>query len=382
MTTGVPPHDWSQSQTAVLERIQTALENGREAVVVTVADVDGHAYRRTGAKLVIDDAGTAGSVTAGCLSDEVQQLARRVRESGTPCLNRFDLREDETWGLGLGCNGVIELLAEPIDKRFSALVDGYAAGDDGVGLVVIEADDCEDIAVGDRAYAPAGQATTAGRLPDWLLNEVENRYQRLLEQDQSAPVTVTGPTGSELRVLIDTVQAPPELYLFGVGNDVNPISELAVRAGFKVTVVSFRGGRADADTFPHADRVITTSAPRIDESLSFDDDTYAVLMTHNAVDDRIALAGLLETPVPYIGLMGPTERFRKIRRALAEEDQPITETDLERIYTPVGLSLGGGDPYQIAMSIVSEVLAVSNSCAPDHLRERDGPIHNRSKADR
>jgi xanthine dehydrogenase accessory factor len=178
-------------------------------------------------------------------------------------------------------------------------------------------------------------------------------------------------------VFLDPVAVPPSLYVFGSGIDVHPVVELATRTGFRVTVVPFRGGRASEGTFPGADRVVSASAPRLEESLSFDRETYAVLMSHNAVDDRLALEALLETPVPYIGLMGPDERFREITRTLAAEGHELTPPERDRIYAPVGLDLGGGDPYQIATSIVSEVLAVHNGRDPGHLRNHRGPIHER-----
>jgi xanthine dehydrogenase accessory factor len=359
----------------------TSLAEEREAVLITVADVEGHAYRREGAKLVRDETGVTGSVTAGCLSSQIRDLAKAVRTSGEPQLVKFDLRDDESWGLGLGCNGVIQLFAEPVDERFARLRDAHLAGDDGVGLVVVDAGASDEVAVGDRAYAPEGEVASVDGLPDWLMDAVSDSCRSLFERGRSATVTVTGPAGSEIRVLVDTVQAPPELYLFGSGTDINPVAELAKRAGFRVNVVSFRGGRADPERFPHADHVVATSATAASESLTDDADNYAIIMSHNAIDDRLCLASLLETSVQYIGLMGPDERFGEIRDTLASEGNPLTEQELERIYTPVGLDLGGGDPYQIAISIVSELLAVENDRNPGHLRERGSPIHDRSTVD-
>ena len=381
MTSESRRSDWSRSENAVLDRMWTALAEKREAVLITVADVEGHAYRREGAKLVRDETGAAGSVTAGCLSSQIRELVEAVRTSGEPQLVEFDLRDDDSWGLGLGCNGVIQLFAEPVDERFTRLRDAHLAGDDGVGLVVVDAGASDEVAVGDRVYAPDGELSSGDGLPDWLVDFVSDRCRSLFERDRSETVTVTDPAGSEIRVLLDTVTAPPELSLFGSGTDINPVAELAKQAGFRVKVVSFRGGRADPELFPHADRVLATSATAVDESLTDDADSYAIIMSHNAIDDRLCLASLLETSVQYIGLMGPDERFEEIRDTLASEGNPLTGQDLERIYTPVGLDLGGGDPYQIAISIVSELLAVENDRNPGHLRDRGSPIHDRSTSD-
>lgn len=371
------PHDeWSVPETTVMRNVAETLETGRPAVLATIAAVDGSAYRRPGAKMLVTDEAGVGSITAGCLEDEVVSLAEDVRRTGETRLTRFDLTDDEEWGMGLGCNGVIDLLLEPLDERFGRLLDRYEAGEDGLALVVVEDGDSGDVTVGDRAYLPNGDLSNAEGLPAWLLDDVADRARELFGRGKSAIVPVSGPDG-ELRVFVDAVRAPPELYVFGSGNDVRPVTELASKADFRVTVVAFRGGRADAEAFPDADRVLSASAPRIGEELSFDADTYAVVMSHNFVDDRLATASLLDTAVPYIGLMGPEERFEEIREAFVEAGRELTDDELHRLYAPIGLDLGGGAPYQIATSIVSEVLAVHNGRDPGHLRERKSPIHAR-----
>ncbi len=369
--------DWSLSGPAVLRRMAEALDAGMPAAVATVIAVEGNAYRRPGAKMLLTGDGTAGSVTAGCLESEVEDIAAAVRKSGQSRVERFDLTDDEQWGLGLGCNGVIDLLVEPLDDRFGPLLDGYRAGGDGLAVAVIGSDTPE-VSVGERGYAPGGELAAVGNVPDWLCDAVGQRGQETLDHGRARTVTVSAPGGGDCRVFLDPVLTPPSLYIFGSGIDVRPVTELATRAGFSVTVVPFRGGRATEEAFPRADRVVSASAPRLDESLTFDTDTYAVVMSHNAVDDRLALEALLETPVPYIGLMGPEDRFREIVDALGSEGRTLTDAELERVYTPIGLDLGGGEPYQIAVSIVSEVLAVHNGRAPGHLRDRGAPIHDRS----
>ena len=362
-----------------MDNLRAALAEGRPGVVATISAVEGSAYRRPGAKMLVDDEQGVGSITAGCLEDEVVSLAEEVLASGEPRLERFDLTDDEEWGLGLGCNGVIDLLLEPLDDRFARLAQRYADGEDGLALAVTDPGDT-DLSVGDRADAPDGDLSTVDRLPAWLVDGLADRAADLYDRGKSVTLTVDGPDG-EVRVFVDPVLAPPELYVFGSGNDAKPVSELAAKADFRVTVVAFRGGRADAEAFPGADRVVSASAPRVAEELEFDADTYAVVMSHNFVDDRMAVESLLETPTPYIGLMGPDSRFERLRDDLADAGRPLTDADLDRLYAPIGLDLGGGAPYQIATSIVSEVLAVHNGRQPRHLRERKSPIHGRLEAE-
>jgi xanthine dehydrogenase accessory factor len=148
-------------------------------------------------------------------------------------------------------------------------------------------------------------------------------------------------------------------------------------------VVGYRGTAATAERFPAADTVRSTSPAQLRDVETFDENTYVVVMTHNFVDDRLTLEALLETPVPYVGLMGPRERFEEVLDAMDEDETASmpTEADLDRIYTPIGLDLGSGTPYGIAHSIVAEVLAVANGRDPTHLSAREGPIHERVDAD-
>lgn len=372
------PRDWSLSEPTVMARIEDALTTDTPGVVATIVAVDGNSYRRPGAKMLVTDESGAGSITAGCIEDEVLQLAEEVRASGAPRLERFDLTDDDEWGLGLGCNGVIDLLLEPLDDRLGRLVDGYLDGTTGLSLTLIGGPP-RDGQVRDRRYIPDGGVDALADRPEWLDEQTRERAADSVTSERSELLSLPADSG-DLRLFVDPIRPPPNLYVFGSGNDVHPVSEFAKRAGFRVTVATFRGGNANAEEFPYADRVVSAAAPRLTETLTFDRETYAVVMSHNLVDDRLAVDCLLDTPMPYIGIMGPSERFAEIRDALERERGPLSDAELDRLYAPIGLSLGGGEPSQIAMSIVSEVLAVHNNCKLAHLRDRDAPIHPRTSS--
>lgn len=316
--------------------------------------------------------GGVGSITAGCLEDEVQRIARDVLAEGTPRVETYDLMEDDddVWGLGVGCNGVIDILLEPLDRSYEPALDAYEAGDP-VGVVrVLEGDQA-----GARGFYFPGEGVTG--LPDDLGDAIDGPASALLEREGSDTLSIDIAPDSRATVFVDGLIPPPELVVFGTGHDVGPVIELARRADFRVTVVGFRGATATEERFPAADAVTATSPTQVRDAHEFDDRTYAVVMTHNFVDDRLALEELFETPVPYIGLLGPRERFEEMIEEFSAEGRSLSETELERLYTPAGLDLGGGTPHQIAMAIVSEVIAVHNDRTPRHLREREGHIHDR-----
>ncbi|WP_254533180.1 XdhC family protein [Natrinema gelatinilyticum] len=368
--------DWSVPEADVIDGIRDALAAERSAVLVTIVDIEGSAYRRPGAKMIIDaDGDGVGNITAGCLEDEVRRLAAEVLDTGEPRVETYDLMndEDDVWGLGVGCNGIIDVLLEPIDESFRPVVEASAAGEGIATVTILDG----DAPAGARAvYRPDVGFTDDENLPEWIHTEIEGTVTALLDQDQSATVTVETAEGT-VTAFVDVMAAPPELVVLGSGPDIRPVTELANNCDFRVTVVAFRGAAADPDRFPHADEVLSTSPADLRSAVEFNKSTYAVLMTHNFVDDRLALEELLATPVPYVGLLGPRDRFEEVRDDMATDGVDLGERDRERIYTPVGLDLGSGTPYGIAHSIVAELLAVHNDRDPKHVKEREGPIHPR-----
>lgn len=366
--------DWSAPSADVLARVREARVTDREAVVATVVAVEGSAYRRPGAKMVVErEGGGFGHITAGCLEDEVVELADDVLAAGEARIERYDLMEDEgdVWGLGVGCNGIIDVLVEPADDRYEPLIDAFGADEPIAALTVLDG----DLPLGTRAYYRDG--AVEGAFPDWLARGIAEPAAAMLKDGDSGSVEVAGEAG-EATVFVDSIRPAPRLLVIGSGHDVGPVVDLAERNGFRTTVVGFRGGVDLEERFSEASDHVSTSPARIGDDAELEG--YAVVMTHNFVDDRLAVGELLGE-LPYVGLMGPGERFEEMREAFEEEGRRLTDGELDALYTPIGLDLGAGSPYGIATSIVSEVLAVHNDREPAHLAEREGPIHDRREAE-
>ena len=378
---------WNAPATAVMSAAREAVEGGTPAALATVVAVDGSAYRHPGAKMIVPEGGDGvGSITAGCLEDDVLRIAADVRESGGRRVETFDLRgDDDAWGLGVGCNGAITVLFERLDRSYEPAIDAFESGGHLAVLTVLESETPE-LTRGDRAYWDGEFRTASGPTPEadptsrWPVERLAEPAARAADAGRAETIEYEGRSGGA-RLFVEGVSPPADLVVFGTGHDVAPVVELGRKANFRTTVVGFRGGEAVPSRFPEADEVVSTSPANVREVVDFDESTCAVVMTHNYVDDRIVLDELARAPVPYIGLMGPSERFEELVDDLEAEDRSLDRSDLDRIYAPVGLDLGGGGPYQIAQSIVSEVLAVLNGRAPRHLREKEGPIHERGDAD-
>jgi xanthine dehydrogenase accessory factor len=371
---------WNVPESTVLSDLRDHVEAGREAVLVTVVDVTGNAYRRPGAKMLVPaDGSEVGNITAGCLEDEVRALATEVGATGQSRTETFDLMEDDgVWGLGVGCNGIIDVLLEPVGEGHAPMTRTV---EEGPTAAVVVLDATDDGSPFQRVhYRAADDTFVEDGVPAWLADGVREPAGRLAERGTADTIEIQRPEGP-VEVFVDGIAPPARLLVLGTGGDVRPVLELGNRCGFRTTLVGFRGADATAERFPEADTVVSTSPADIREAVQLDEDTYVVVMTHNFVDDRLALDVLRETAVPYIGLLGPRERFEQMRERFAEADATLSGTDLDRIYTPAGLDLGGGSPYQIALSILAEVEAVRNDRQPQHLTERKGPIHERVDTD-
>ena len=372
---------WSVPESTVYARARELLDAGERAVLATVIDVEGNAYRRPGAKmLVTPDGDGVGSVTAGCLEDDIKRICADVLAAGEPRVETYDMMEDDedVWGLGVGCNGIIDVLLEPLTDAYRPALDAYEAGDPLALVTVVDG----DVPAGTRAvYHPEDGFADDSDAPDWLRTAVEAPIRASLDRERSEVVTVETDEGAAT-VFVDAFVPPPTLVVVGSGHDVGPVTELAANVDLRTHVVGYRGTTATAERFPDADAVRSTSPAQLRDVETFDENTYVVVMTHNFVDDRLTLEALLETPVPYVGLMGPRERFEELLDAMADDETAAvpTDADLDRIYTPIGLDLGSGTPYGIAHSIVAEVLAVANGRDPTHLSAREGPIHERVDA--
>jgi xanthine dehydrogenase accessory factor len=378
MSSGTDSDPWSVSEAALYRELRRRIETDERAVLATVVDVEGSAYRRPGAKMLISpDDESLGAITAGCLEGPVTDIAESVLEDGRPRVETFDLMDDTEWGLGLGCNGIIDILLEPVDSSLDHALARLERRDPATVLTVVESTD-PAVSVGDRTvldeHGDPASGSARRPLPEDVVAALQDAVEELGGGGSAAVERSTD--GGTVTTFIDALEPVPRLLCFGNQNDVHPIARLGRDAGFEVVVASARGAQAAAADFPAAHDVVACHPTDVAEHA--DDLTYAVIMSHNMVDDQLALEALLtESPVPYVGLMGPRERFEELRDNLSDEGTHLSAAQLDRISTPVGLDLGGGEPVQIALSVVGEALAVHNGRSGGRLKDVEGPIHDR-----
>lgn len=181
----------------------------------------------------------------------------------------------------------------------------------------------------------------------------------------------------EADVFLELVQPPPPLVIFGAGHDAVPMVYHAKGLGWHVTIVDTRAARPRPERFPDADAVIACPPEEVAATLALSERTAAVVMTHNYADDRRVLQALLDSPVGYIGQLGPRARTERLLAEISDDGFPLSPTHLARLHGPVGLDIGADNPEEIALAILAEIQSARAGRPGSPLRERQAPLHPR-----
>ncbi len=355
----------------ILSRLAELTTAGRRAALATVVHIVGSAYRRPGAKFLIEETGdnTLGSVSGGCLEADVREMARQqVLATGIPSLRHYSTGADEDmiWGLGLGCNGLIDIFIQPATggplAALAAPLRQLVAGDSPFSLLTVV--DGEGLGAS-MIVGPEGSVHGSLGSPDLDAQAVEHA-RGLLASGRSGVQKIAG-----RGVFIEVLPPPPHLIVCGAGDDARPLVAYAADAGFRVTLVDHRPALLDPVAFPQASQWLLARPDDPAVSLPPASRSLAVVKTHSLAVDREWVRRLLAAGLPYVGVLGPRARTESILRDIGAADP----ADTERVFGPVGLDLGADGPRQVAVSIVAELLAFTARREPRHLVERKEAIH-------
>ncbi|MCA8829610.1 XdhC family protein [Hymenobacter pini] len=360
---------------------------GRACALASVVDVAGSAYRRPGARMLVTDEGQlTGAISGGCLEGDARQRARRTIQQGRPTVVTYDSTDpddDLQFGAALGCQGIVQILLEPLDfqnpdnpmeqlRRWAEQATSPAV----VATVFATAGSASGVAVGQRlALLPNG--TFEGTIPAQagLYPELLTACQEALAAGQPATHHYAA-----VRVSLEILWPPVRLTVYGAGNDVQPLVRLAAGLGWQVRVVDGRPAQAQPTRFPDAAAVEVIPLAQVREQPY--DGSLALLMTHNYYYDLEVLRHLLpDASTRYIGLLGPRKKYERLLEDL-HQDTPDAAARLQgRIHSPVGLNLGAETPEEIALSVVAEIQAVLTGRPAGFLRDSPHPIHPPLRAD-
>ncbi|MBU0676640.1 MAG: XdhC family protein [Verrucomicrobia bacterium] len=322
-----------QETEQIFNRLRELSERDCTVALATIIKLDGSAYRRPGAKMLIEeDGGMSGNVSGGCLENDLRENALDAIRSGKSRKVHYDTsgEEDRLWGMGLGCDGAVDIIVRPFKPSTYAALIGEV---------------CERYS-GDEPFSLCTVTDPAVTSDFMYVGDID-------AEDRDG-------------IFVERVAPAPRVVVIGAGDDAIPLAAYAADSGFRVTLVDHRSAYLTDDRFPCADFVQMRFDDKHD--LPLGEHTYVVLKTHAIIHDKAWVKRLVESPAPYIGILGAKKRREEI---LAEVDPKHHG----RIFGPVGLDLGAEGAEQVAVSIVGEILAVRSGRAPGHLRDRTRPIH-------
>lgn len=342
----------------VLSLWEAATAAGEDYVLASIVRVEGSSYRKPGARMIITQSGKrAGTISGGCLEAEVSKQAWWLTQNGPvvkPYSTSFEMDDDEeddaetVRPYGLGCGGVVHLLLE---RRATADVFLHQAQQAferrrALGCAVY----LEGKQIGTRAFAGAHQSGTAAasrklqKLASHALDEQESTTESLLTDEGASTVWAEF--------------LPPRcgLFIFGAGDDAQPLVVQARTLGWHITVADGRSHLATPLRFPEADKVIVLKDGDL-SILDLQTSDAAVVMTHSFLQDTNVLAQLLPRRLVYLGVLGPRYRTADLVEQVVSSIGGTPAEWMQKLHAPVGFDLGADSPATIALSILAEVQA-------------------------
>ncbi|WP_328409391.1 XdhC family protein [Streptomyces violaceus] len=366
----------------IAEELNRWVEQGRDFAVATVVAVGGSAPRRPGAALAVDAEGTAiGSVSGGCVEGAVYELCEQALRDGETVLERFGYSDDDAFAVGLTCGGVIDILVTPVRaadpvrpvvaSALTAAAQGEAAAVARIvsgpreltgRALLVRPDGSYDGGFGahlelDRTVAAeAGAFLDAGRTGTLEIGEQGSRC------------------GAPLTVLVESSVPPPRMIVFGAIDFASALVRIGKFLGYHVTVCDARPVFATRTRFPDADEIVVEWPHRYLEDTDVDARTVLCVLTHDAKFDVPLLKLALRLPVAYVGAMG--SRRTHLDRNARLREVGVTEMELSRLHSPIGLDLGARTPEETALSIASEIVAGRRGGSGVSLTGAHTPIHH------
>jgi xanthine dehydrogenase accessory factor len=362
----------------VLEAIESLHERGQRMALATIVAVRGSTYRRPGARLLVpEDGAPIGNLSGGCLEGDVADVARVVMREGTARLAAWDLTADDdaVWGLGLGCNGAIEVFIEPADRAVgvAGALRTALELERPIGLVtVVESGETAAVTPGSRLVVHPDGRVEGSLGSDHVEGAAVAAVRELLPGGRSELRSL--PLG--VRAFVEVLEPPVRLIVCGAGHDAVPLVRAAAALGWSPVVVDDRPAFLSSERFPEAAFVHVDDPEAAAKVAPVDDRSCVVVMTHNFLRDKAYLRGFASTPLAYLGVLGPAARTQRLLMELADEGVPVAGLR-DRLHGPAGLDLGAEGPEEIAHAIVAEIVAVRHGREGGFLRSRPGPIHDR-----
>ncbi|GAB2859668.1 XdhC family protein [Streptomyces deserti] len=366
----------------IAEELNRWVEQGRDFAVATVVAVGGSAPRQPGAALAVDADGTAiGSVSGGCVEGAVYELCQQALQDGDTVLERFGYSDEDAFAVGLTCGGVIDILVTPVradDPARPVVAAALAAAARGEAAAVARIVKGPAEVLGRALVVRPGGSYGGGfgAHPE-LDRTVAAEAGAFLDAGRTGTLEI-GEQGSRcgapLTVLVESSVPPPRMIVFGAIDFASALVRVGKFLGYHVTVCDARPVFATPARFPEADEIVVEWPHEYLQRTSVDARTVLCVLTHDAKFDVPLLKLALRLPVAYVGAMGSRRTHLDRNRRLREVG--VTDLELARLKSPIGLDLGARTPEETALSIAAQIVAERRGGSGVSLTGAHIPIHH------
>ncbi|MFI9244596.1 XdhC family protein [Streptomyces sp. NPDC053086] len=344
--------------------------------LATVVAVSRSAPRGPGAAMAVGpDNEVVGSVSGGCVEGAVFELAQEVVASGTAQLATFGYSDEDAFAVGLTCGGEITVLVRPVtsgtDPAFGAVAASVAAG--------------EPVTVATVVDGPAPRGAALAVWPDTVAGTLgTNGLDAAVTADARGELALGasllrhyGPHGERredtVTLFLQSFAPPPRMLVFGAIDYAASVARIGDFLGYRVTVCDARPVFATPKRFPGAVEVVVDWPHRYLRSTGTDERTVICVLTHDPKFDVPLLQEALRRPAAYIGAMGSRRTHDERRARLTEAG--LTDAELSRLRSPLGLDLGARTPEEVAVSVAAEIVALRWGGSGAPLTATAGAIH-------
>ncbi|WP_405683477.1 XdhC family protein [Streptomyces sp. NBC_00057] len=366
----------------IAEELNRWVEQGRDFAVATVVAVGGSAPRQPGAALAVDRDGTAiGSVSGGCVEGAVYELCGQALDDGITVREQFGYSDEDAFAVGLTCGGVIDILVTPVcadDPARAVFAAALAAAVRGRAAAVARITDGPAELLGRPLLVHPDGSYEGGLGGHPELDRTAAADARaMLDAGRTGSVTI-GAEGSRcgqpLTLLVESSVPPPRMIVFGAIDFASALVRAGKFLGYHVTLCDARPVFATKARFPQADELVVDWPHRYLATTDVDARTVLCVLTHDAKFDVPLLEMALRLPVAYVGAMG--SRRTHLERNDRLRAVGVTELELARLHSPIGLDLGARTPEETALSIAAEIVADRRGGSGVPLKGAHTPIHH------
>ncbi|HET6856078.1 MAG TPA: XdhC/CoxI family protein [Streptomyces sp.] len=366
----------------IAEELNRWVEQGRDFAVATVVATNGSSPRQPGAALAVDSDGTAiGSVSGGCVEGAVYELCRQALQDGETVVERFGYSDEDAFAVGLTCGGVIDILVTPVRvdsparEVFTAALSA-AAGGEAAAVARVAEGPAELMGRAILVRTEGAHQGSLGGHPE-LDRAVADEARAMLDAGRTATLEIGADgrlCGRPLTLLVESSVSAPRMIVFGAIDFAAALVRVGKFLNYHVTVCDARPVFATAARFPEADEIVVDWPHRYLESTATDGRTVLCVLTHDAKFDVPLLELALKLPVAYVGAMGSRRTHQDRNQRL--RGVGVTELELARLHSPIGLDLGARTPEETALSIAAEIVAARRGGTGVSLTGAHTPIHH------